>query len=401
MRFHFPAFCRGCIASGSLVVLLAGVRLNAAIGRIPTLDDEVVAVVRSGRNSSAEREWAGLRQALAQTPNDSFQAATVARRCLDRARQESDPRWLGQALLALKPWEQDAAPPIEVQLVRAILRQRLHEFELALDDLKAVVARDPRCAEGWLVKSTVHGVRGEYADARRAAAALWRLTDPLTAATASATVASLTGGGERSCQLLERVLGTSESAPVASKVWAHTQLAEAWERLGNARRAEDHFREGLKLDPREIYLLGSYSDFLMQEGRAAEVISLLSDHGTIDGLLLRWVEAKSKTGSTDEGFRSAVQRLQSGFDLQHARGERVHLREEARFQLNVRKDPQSALALARENWTVQREPADVRLLLEAARAGGSASVESQVWDWVASIHFEDVRLGPRPVEFAR
>ena len=384
-----------------LFVLLTGVRLDAAIGRIPTGDDEVVAVLRNNRSSAAEREWAGLRQALSQTPADPVQAVTVARRCLDRARQDSDPRWLGQALLALKPWEQDAVPPVGVQLVRAILRQRLHEFQPALDDLNAVVAREPRCAEGWLVKSTVHGVRGEYADARRAAAALWRLTDPLTAATASATVASLTGGGERSCQLLERVLATSESSPVALKLWALTQLAEAWDRLGNSRKAEEWFREGLKLDPHEVYLLGSFSDFLMQEGRAVEVISLLSGQSAIDGLLLRWAEAKAKIGSADGEFRSAVQRLQSGFDLQHARGERVHLREEARFQLHVRKDPRSALALARENWTVQREPADVRLLLEAARAAGSELVESQVWNWVTSTHLEDVRLGRHPVEAAR
>jgi len=139
----------------------------------------------------------------------------------------------------------------------------------------------------------------------------------------------------------------------------------------------------------------------VQEGRAAEVVSLLSSQGAIDGLLLRWAEAKSKTGSTDGEFPSSVQRLQTGFDLQHARGERVHLREEARFQLHVRKDSRSALVLARENWTVQREPADVRLLLEAARAGGSASVESQVWNWVASTHLEDVRLGSHPVEVAR
>ena len=401
MRFPFSRFRRCLIASGGLVVLLTEVRLDAAIGRIPTRDDEVVAVLRIGRSSAAEREWAGLRQALTQTPNDPVRAVTVARRCLDRARQDSDPRWLGQALVALQPWEHDAALPVEVQLVRAILRQRLHEFEPALSDLNAVVARDPRCAEGWLVKSTVHGVRGDFADARRAAGALWRLTDPLTAATASATVASLTGGGERSCQLLERVLETSESSPVALKLWAHTQLAEAWERLGNSRKAEEQFREGLRLDPQEVYLLGSYSDFLMQEGRAAEVVPLLSGQGGIDGLLLRWVEAKAKTGSANGEFRSAVQRLQSGFDLQHARGERVHLREEARFQLHVRRDPRLALALARENWTVQREPADVRLMLEAARAGGSATVESQVWNWVASTHLEDVRLGPHPLEPAR
>ena len=54
-------------------------------------------------------------------------------------------------------------------------------------------------------------------------------------------------------------------------------------------------------------------------------------------------------------------------DVFVARGERVHLREEARFRLRLLDDAQAALPLAEENWQIQKEPADSRLLDEARR----------------------------------
>jgi len=50
------------------------------------------------------------------------------------------------------------------------------------------------------------------------------------------------------------------------------------------------------------------------------------------------------------------------------RGDVVHRREEARYRLALAGDPGGALALARDNWAVQREPADLRVLADAARA---------------------------------
>jgi hypothetical protein len=55
------------------------------------------------------------------------------------------------------------------------------------------------------------------------------------------------------------------------------------------------------------------------------------------------------------------------------RGDRVHIREEARFTLHLLNDPKTALKFAEENWQVQKEPADIRILLESALA---AHVES-------------------------
>ncbi len=62
----------------------------------------------------------------------------------------------------------------------------------------------------------------------------------------------------------------------------------------------------------------------------------------------------------------------------------MHRREEARFRLVLESDARAALALARDNWAVQREPADLRILVEAARATGDQGAMKLATDWIAA-----------------
>jgi hypothetical protein len=80
-----------------------------------------------------------------------------------------------------------------------------------------------------------------------------------------------------------------------------------------------------------------------------------------------------------------VAALRAKFEAAHLRGDQVHRREEARLALRLLHQPQRALQLARANWQVQKEPADARVLLEAARAvqdkATVASLRSDVQHW--------------------
>jgi hypothetical protein len=68
----------------------------------------------------------------------------------------------------------------------------------------------------------------------------------------------------------------------------------------------------------------------------------------------------------------------------------MHRREEARFRLAIDADPRHALELARDNWAVQREAADLRVLIDAARAARSAAALETARDWMAVNRIEDV-----------
>jgi len=54
----------------------------------------------------------------------------------------------------------------------------------------------------------------------------------------------------------------------------------------------------------------------------------------------------------------------------------------------LRGDARSALALALDNWRVQREPADLLVLAEAANAAGDAAAMGIVRRWLAETGFE-------------
>ena len=68
------------------------------------------------------------------------------------------------------------------------------------------------------------------------------------------------------------------------------------------------------------------------------------------------------------------------------------MREESRFHLRLLGDAQGALQLAQRNWDVQREPADARVLLEAALAANDRRAAQPVIDWLRETRLEDVAL---------
>jgi hypothetical protein len=70
----------------------------------------------------------------------------------------------------------------------------------------------------------------------------------------------------------------------------------------------------------------------------------------------------------------------------------VHGREQAMFALWVERQPARALALARENVARQREPVDLLLLAQAARAAGNVQALNEARMLRSSIGLHDARL---------
>ncbi|QNB01173.1 hypothetical protein [Massilia sp. Se16.2.3] len=161
-------------------------------------------------------------------------------------------------------------------------------------------------------------------------------------------------------------------------------------RLGDAAAAERHFRAALALDAEDSYLIGAWADFLLDAGRAGEAARLLQDRTRADALLLRYAIALKKLGDADAARQGAV--LAARFDAAARRGDTVHQREQARFELAVRGDAAAAVRLARLNWAVQKEPADLRILAEAALASSDPEAARQVRDWLARSALEDRTL---------
>ena len=360
-------------------------------GFIPPTEDTIVEQLPAGSASPEMRRARELSRQLRATPDDLKLAARVSREHIRNARATADPRHLGYAEAALRPWWTRDDAPAEALVLRATIKQSLHDFAAARSDLELALTRDPANAQAWLTLATIDTVQGRYDEARRACIQLARLGESFSATVAAAAIAGLNGQSGAAVRQLEGLLARSATLPVDQRLWAITQLAELQARTGNPAEADTRFREALKLGEPDPYLLGAYADFLLDQKRPEEVIRLLADHGRQDGSLLRLAEARRQLFATDGAgeLASMTTELGARFDAARRRGDSVHQREEARFLLRLGNDPSRALALAVENWKLQREPADARLLMECAIAANRSSDATETLDWMAKSRIED------------
>ena len=360
----------------------------AAVPYVPTADEQVLERLPLVPSDPGARELRALRSELARQPERLDLAVALARRYTELGRVKGDPRFAGYAQAALAKWWEQAEPPAEVLLVRATLRQRTHDFDAALADLAILLRRDPRDGQARLTRATILQVQGAFDAAANECAALRRLAPEVIWAACTYGLASVTGRLRESHDALAALLARQPEAKPEVRAWVLSILAEMTARAGLNDAAEEHFREALAIDPSDHYLLTAYADWLLDQQRPAQVVKLLDRQQRTDALLLRHALALKALNSPD--LAPAVEQLRARFAASRLRGDRVHLREEARFTRELLGDNQTALALARDNWAVQKEVPDLRLLLETARASNDVATVESVRQWLARSRTEDV-----------
>lgn len=355
----------------------------------PSDDRQVLERVRFNATNPVTREIRALRSNLAKNPRHLESAVRLSTRYIELSRSEGDPRFLGQAQAVLAPWWQEPTPPPVALLLRATIKQNVHEFDSALADLDGVLGGQSTNAQAWLTKASILQVQARYDDGRRACQPLARLTARHVFLACLSDIGGVTGQAAKSQNILRELLdhpGLSES----ERIWISVMLGEIAARTGDAQVADWSFSEILKTGVKNQHLLGTYADFLLDRRRYQDVITLLQHETRADGLLLRLAIAEQALGLSS--FRDHVSTLTARFAASRERGTNVHAREEARFTLVLLGNPQQALRLAQMNWKVQREPADARILLETALAAGNRTAAQPALDWLSMNHVEDLHL---------
>jgi hypothetical protein len=327
--------------------------------------------------------------ALAQHPGDPGLSLDLASRQLSVGVAEADPRFVGYAQGTLAQWWRDPDPPVPFRVLRARILQAQHDFTAAKRDLKAVLAIEPNHVDAHLVLAGVSETTGDLTAARAACDDLARIRPTLAATACTASVDSVSGHADQAYMALETATARAPSRDPSLQCWALTILAEIAERRGDP-AADRHFKDALAASPADIYTLTAYADYLLDQKRPAEVTKLLAGKNRIDALLLRLALAARDTGAAEAG--PDVEELAARYEAARTRGEQLHLRDESRFELELRHQPQRALELARQNWEIQRTPLDARLYLAAALAANDAPATRIVADWSASTGLEDRTL---------
>jgi Tfp pilus assembly protein PilF len=367
--------------------------IGAAAGSEPFLpkdDNEVLEVLPRSLYSSRD-ELDTLRRQLARDPKNVDLAVIVASRYLQVGKSAGDPRFEGYARAAIQPWWQDAKAPAEILRVRSKLKERDHQYDQALADLKLLLELEPRDVQAWIELANIYRVQGKYAEARHACDSLGEFAGREPTLICNIPLLAVTGEAEAAYDSLVELLPTVRQQWPTAVQWVLTMQAEISRALGRDQQAERHYREALANDPGDLYLIRSYGDFLLDQGREQDALSLFGEHITDTGVLLEAAIAARRAGqeALAAGWRT---QLQSRFDENRLRGNRPHGRYEARFELELRHNPRRALALAEENWQQQKQPPDGRILLEAAIAAKEPARAQAVLQFLREHHTQDVVL---------
>ena len=370
---------------GALALAISAVSVHA-VPRTPTQDTEVIERLPFRTGDTTARELADLRAAVAKAPADPDPAVALALRYFDLAAERGDPRFVGYAEALVGRFATQMNAPLLV--VRGMVRQYRHDFDDALADFAAALALDADLASAHAWRGAISLVQANYAAAAKECDALQRLQRTVLQAGCAGLTQAYTGNLDAAFKTLKQALATTKDKDYS--LWLHTRLGEvaAWQ--GQAAVAEQHYRQALALGIDDGYLLAAWSDFLLDQGRADQVIALLGKWEPVDGLLLRL--ALAETMLKLPAAKAHTQTLDDRFAAARLRGDTTHQAEEARFHLVLRKDAKEALRLAAENFQVQKEPRDARIVLEAALAAGDPAGAKEATAWLKSSGFEGTIL---------
>jgi len=362
-------------------------------------DDSLIIETLPVRYDPALAALVQMRLQVQRQPKDLRASLQLARSYIEAARRNADPRFLGYAQSTLAPWADGPQTPVDVRVLRATVLQSLHQFDAALRELDAALAQQPGHAQALLTRATVLQVRGRFGEAQRDCAALLGSAGEVTTALCLGSLASVTGRLDLATALVTRAMGSMPANELSQRAWAFTLHAEIVAHHGQLTEARALLQQGLAIDGNDRYARATLCDVLLDLDRPQEVLTWTADRDRDDNLLLRRALAlrvlalHSRDGARwRDALAATTAQLQERHQAAQQRGDRTHLREAARMQLELLQDPVAALKLARENWSIQREPADVRILLEAARAVHDTATIAEVSAWVQAAGLVDSRI---------
>ena len=374
--------CQGIV----LGIVLALAPKAQAAPHTPVDDSEVIERLPFRAADSDARDLSELRAAAASAPSDQATSVKLAQKYYELAMARGDPRYIGYADAIVNRFS--AQLSAQLLLVRGTLRQYRHDFGAALDDYAAALKLDSDLAGAHAWRGAIYLVQADYVNAGKECEALHGLQRPVLFGGCAGLGLAYSGHLDKAYKTLYQALTASRDDD--HRLWLHTRLGEvaAWQ--GQFVRAERHYRDALAIGRDDGYLLAAWSDFLLDRGRAVEVVNLLATWVSSDGLLLRLTEAETLLKLP--GAAAHRQALDDRYAAAKLRGDTTHRAEEARFHLRLRGDAKLAVALAAENYRVQKEPRDARILLEAAIAAKDPGAARSALDWLQSSGFEDTRM---------
>lgn len=342
----------------------------------PASDTEVIDVLPRGSLTFESRV---ATQTTAKQPLSIIEPQVTA--LLAQAYAWGDPRALGQAESLMKPYANDASS--QVRLLRANIYQASHRFDLAKQELQAILRQTPNQPDSVLMLSSIDLVQGRFVDARRGCDQLNDISVLILKMGCIAQVESMTGRLQQSAMTVQQLLQLNNGLSADQQQWLALMLADMALRLDDATLALTAFKQ--LNQSHNAPALSAKADWLLAHRQWAAVKQLLGAYSDNESLLIRLVlsDLHLKDPRAQDNAKLLGQRIQ----VWNQRGEVAHQREQAQYALLL-KDSAKALALARLNWQKQRETADVVVYVDAAIRHKSQQDIKILQDWMKQTGFE-------------
>jgi hypothetical protein len=343
--------------------------------------DPSTVVLRLG-SSASESQLAQLRAASVAAPNDSDALLRYVDALVEAGARSGNERYYGYAEQALNGGRD--AGHAALALRRAQLLQHKHEFAAAERVLGEILQVNGGNHEARLMRAQVRLHLHEPQQALVDCTTLMPYVSLLTSTTCIAQARAALGDLQRAQTLLLRVL-EYQKGDDASRSWSAGVAAEFAARLGDAGGADRWYREAFQLDPLSHYARIIYADWLLSAGRFDEAAQVAARGASLAD------RARSVLAGRDATSLEA-QRLQLAWAEADARGETAHLRDRARFELVLQRNPEKANASARASFRERSEADDALLLATTATATNDQESLRAIGEWQQRYRYQDVRL---------
>jgi hypothetical protein len=322
-------------------------------------------------------------------PDSPQQLADIVQSQIVQSRNTGDPRFLGYAESLLQQWPGEMTARLRV--LRATLKQSLHQFREARQELTTVIAETDnpqQRIQARLLLANLELVQGNYTDAREHCARLQEAFPGLVSASCMAQVAARTGNAQSAYDLLKKQVESATRQDITGRLWAEGTLGDIAAQLGK-NEATEHWLAVLGVTPEDLYTRGQLADWTLERGNHARVLALTDGYEDVDSLAVIRAIAMKRAGHPRAD--SLISNLRERFAEARWRGTLLHQRDIARFQLDIEESPSDALENAVGNWADQREPLDTRLLLRAADAAKDTQQQRAVRQWLETQEQTDAR----------
>lgn len=366
-----------------LFLLLIGLTFTAnclAVGNTfyPDSDDVILLSLPVGSSTTVKTE--DLQE------NDPRKIAALVNRYLSLSAETGDERYLGYADTLLQKTNSDN---VELQLARAALLQRRHQFTLALNELNKILQTESYHAQANLMAAYIYMAQGKGKEALPYCAKAGAVYGELTGLSCSASAQSLLGQLQTNYQTLSVVFNLRRGSKVELRE-AALSLAEIARMRGDYALAAEHYQQALSLDPRNQFLLMRLADLYIARGYHEACLDLLQEHQQHQNLLLRAAIADKHLHGQVQADR--YKRLSNYFELEQLRNPDQATRDYAEYLYHIQNQPDKALSIALQNWQSQREVADAELLVRTAIAAQNIDVLNPLLEWIRTVGLRDAKI---------